>query len=99
MECSNVCKSEPKREQEESEQSQSKLKGLSELCLENGILVKCNKKEQTSSCLFDNHEYQHNSTWSPIPCTKCKCENTVTKCFVIECPKLDCQYVSDIIRN
>lgn len=83
IECANTCKNKQQQQQQVTDE---------DLCYENGVIVKCKKEE--SFCQYDNREHQNNTIWSPIPCTQCKCENSNVNCYVIECPILDCPFVS-----
>lgn len=51
----------------------------------------CPKCVQTrNSCFFDSKYHPEGSTWNPIPCTKCFCQNGRVKCFPVQCPSLVC---------
>ncbi|XP_061195210.1 extracellular matrix organizing protein FRAS1-like [Saccostrea echinata] len=49
-----------------------------------------------SSCLVDGVTYDDGHEWSPLPCTKCVCQDGTASCFPIQCPPLVCppgQYI------
>lgn len=47
------------------------------------------------SCEEDGMIHDDGEEWSPLPCTKCVCQDGASSCYPIQCPPLICPPVGD----
>ncbi|XP_038060993.1 extracellular matrix protein FRAS1-like [Patiria miniata] len=50
-------------------------------------------------CTYRGVPYRDGAEWSPVKCTKCRCDNGKSRCFVADCPPLFCSQNEEAVTQ